>query len=61
MYTRTASFGFLDAETKVDLTQRFINFDLSRIADVRAHADDVAVLDFCFAKSRRTTSKSIAN
>ncbi len=48
MYTRDGFFGFLDRKTKIDLQQRFINFDLSKLPSSVRTLMMFAVLDFLF-------------
>ena len=46
MYTQTGFFGFLDRQTKIDLKNRFLNFDLSNLPNAVKPLVMFAVMDF---------------
>lgn len=59
MYTKDGFFGFLDRETKIDLHQRFINFDLSKLPSSVRTLMMFAVLDFLFREIKKDNKPKI--
>ena len=59
MYVQGGVFGFLDQKTRIDLNQRFINFDLSKLPLSVKPLMMFAVLDFMVREIKKDTKAKV--
>ncbi len=59
MYTKNGFFGFLDSQTQIDMKQRFINFDLSKLPSAVRTLMMFAVLDFLVREIKKDTQPKV--
>lgn len=59
MYTKNGFFGFLDSQTQIDMKQKFINFDLSKLPSAVRTLMMFAVLDFLVREIKKDNKPKV--